>query len=91
MLCFVVAAAVLALVGGINGIDPSALDIINSIPPATADGLEIGAYMGRWFLMYTSVIPLATYLQGGQCITADYYEPQNENGMPTFKILNSLR
>lgn len=63
----------------------------NLIPPKTVDSLEIEAYIGRWYLMYTSLIPLSTYLQNGYCVTGDYYNSGNQNGKVTFDVLNSQR
>lgn len=83
---FLFQANVAVDVPGVPGVpDP------NFIPPRTVDSLNVDAYLGRWFLMYSSLIPTATYLQGGYCILADYSDLSTAQGKISFNILNSLR
>jgi hypothetical protein len=63
----------------------------NFVPPRTVRTLNAEAYVGRWFLMYSSLIPTATYLQGGFCAIADYTDLSTANGKISFNIVNSLR
>lgn len=63
----------------------------NIIPPKTVDALEPGAYMGRWYLMYTSLLPLSTYAKEAYCATADYLNPISKDGKITFDIQNAFR
>jgi hypothetical protein len=63
----------------------------NFIPPRTVDSLNADAYLGRWFLMYSSLIPKATYLHGGYCAVADYADLTMEQGKISFSVLNSMR
>ncbi len=43
-----------------------------TIPPSTVDSLQIDAFMGRWFQMYTSLIPTKTFEKDLLCCVADF-------------------
>lgn len=62
-----------------------------SIPPSTVTQLNPDAYMGRWYLMYSSLIPKSTFLYDGYCVTGDYYGLQVEGSRTTFQATNSMR
>ncbi len=51
---------------------------IPSIPmlagPKAVDSLVISGLTGRWFQMYTSLIPSTTFEKDGVCIVADVFE-----------------
>jgi len=59
------------------------------IPPKTVSEFELRAYMGRWYQVYTSLIPSLTYEKEGFCITADYSRPIAMQHRASFDILNS--
>jgi hypothetical protein len=63
----------------------------NLLPPSTVDSLETAAYKGRWFVMYSSLIPTTTYLQGGFCVLADHTYFKTEDGKSTYNVLYSSR
>jgi hypothetical protein len=88
ILCVVLVGTAAA---NVSGVDYDPPDIGNLIPPKTVDSVDVTAFMGRWYLMYTSLIPVATYLQGGLCLTADYFGQDRELGKPTFRVVNSMR
>jgi hypothetical protein len=39
---------------------------------STVQNLDLTAYLGRWFMMYTSQVPLNTYLKGATCVIEDH-------------------
>lgn len=63
----------------------------HTIPPRTVESLDLEAYMGRWYIMYTSVIPLSAWLQGGVCVTADYFGLTAADGKKTYQFVHSFR
>jgi hypothetical protein len=38
----------------------------------TVQDLDLSAYLGRWFMMYSSQVPLNTYLKGANCVVDDH-------------------
>ncbi len=44
-----------------------------SIPPDTIDSINVPSYLGRWYQLYASQIPNATFEKNGYCVTADYF------------------
>jgi len=47
-------------------------DVSYDIPPATVTEINLDAYLGRWYQMYSSFLPNQTFEKDGYCITADY-------------------
>jgi hypothetical protein len=39
---------------------------------STVQNLDLDAYLGRWYMMYTSQVPLNTYLKGATCVVEDH-------------------
>ena len=67
------------------------LSFANIIPPETVNSLDPHALMGRWYLMYSSLIPVTTYLNNGYCATADYHQLSVQQDKIMFRLLNSQR
>jgi hypothetical protein len=63
----------------------------NIVPPRTVDSLENSAYKGRWFVMYSSLVPTTTYLQGGFCVLADHFLFKSEDGKASYNVRYSWR
>lgn len=61
------------------------------IPPKTVDSLDLAAYQGRWFIMYSSLIPTSTFLQGGLCAISDYGNCSTVDGKTSFTFVSSFR
>ena len=59
------------------------------IPPKTVSEFDLHAYMGRWYQVYSSLIPSLTYEKEGVCIVADYSRPITREHHATFEIVNS--
>eukprot|EP01031_Cornospumella_fuschlensis_P025338 gene25338-30597_t len=68
MIAAAVFASILLVVARMN----SAQDL--TVPPMTVDQLNVDQYLGRWYQMYSSLIPNSTFEKYGYCITADYYK-----------------
>ena len=41
-------------------------------PPPTVRSLDIDAFMGRWFQMYTSYLPATTFEKNQYCVVNEY-------------------
>lgn len=78
-----------ALVGGLRFLSQALVFTAFDIPPATVTSLNASAYIGRWYQMYTSLIPTTTFEKDAYCVTADYYDPSVTSEKITFKITNS--
>lgn len=62
-----------------------------NINPDTVSELDVNAYMGRWYEMYSSIIPKLTFEKDGFCVTADYFKPfLSSTGVLQFEVVNSL-
>ena len=59
------------------------------IPPKTVTEFNLHAYTGRWYQVYTSLIPSLTYEKDTFCIVADYSRPITMKHHASFDILNS--
>ncbi len=59
------------------------------VPPPTVDTLNTTAYLGRWYQMYASLIPNATFEHNASCVSADYYLSEKENAV--FALTNAQR
>lgn len=59
------------------------------IPPDTVPSLNTTAYLGRWFQMYTSLIPNVTFERNSYCVTADYLSTTEPDA--AFAVINSER
>lgn len=59
------------------------------IPPETVSQFDPTAYMGRWYQVYTSLVPRLTYEKNGVCVVADYLNPVVTDSSARFDILNS--
>ena len=81
----------IALVTGLRFLAHALVFTAFDIPPATVSSLNASAYMGRWYQMYTSLIPTTTFEKNGFCVTADYFDPSVTFDKITFKITNSER
>ncbi len=62
-----------------------------NVPPETVSTFNASAYKGRWFQMYTSLVPTLTYEKDGFCVYADYSEPYVTSNRTSFAITNSLK
>jgi hypothetical protein len=60
-----------------------------AVLPHTVESFDKDAYMGRWYQMYTSLIPNQTFQRDGYCITADHHTCPEHNH--AFMLINSLR
>eukprot|EP01031_Cornospumella_fuschlensis_P033835 gene33835-40938_t len=60
-----------------------------NVPPMTVDQLNVDQYLGRWYQMYSSLIPNSTFEKYGYCITADYYKTDITGAV--FGITNAQR
>ncbi len=61
-------ALLISLVAGLCGGQK-----LTPIPIETVDELQLSSYVGRWYQMYSSLIPDITFEKKGYCITADYF------------------
>lgn len=61
------------------------------IPPRTVSSLQPTAYLGRWYQMYTSLIPTLTYEKDGYCVVADYSNPNVEGSKVSWDLKNSMK
>ena len=62
-----------------------------TIPPSTVTDFNPNNYMGRWYLMYSSLIPTSSFLYNGYCVTGDYYDFATEGSKAEFHVKNSMR
>lgn len=60
-----------------------------NIPPETVSEFDPTAYMGRWYQMYTSLVPRLTFEKNGVCVVADYLNPVVTDSSARFDIQNS--
>jgi lipocalin len=76
---------------------PSGLIPVPELPgflkPSDVGPIDIDAYMGRWYEMYSSQIPMSTFEKDAYCVTADYtlQEDMDIDKKITFDFLNSMR
>lgn len=61
------------------------------VPPETVEELDLGAFTGRWYQMYASLIPTLTYEKGGYCIYSDYSNASVLGRRAFFDLLNGER
>jgi lipocalin len=80
---------IFALVGVFQFFAQATVFTAFEIPPATVSSLNASTYLGRWYQMYTSLIPTTTFEKDAYCVTADYYDPSITSEKITFKITNS--
>lgn len=62
--------------------------------PTDVGPIDIESYMGRWYEIYSSAIPMSTFEKDGYCVTADYTLKQQDEEDPdkkSFDVLNSMR
>ena len=92
LFAFVVAATVICS-HAFPGMDfPDSLPVELEIPPPTVSELSVSSFLGRWFEMYSSVIPKATFEKGGFCTTADYFNDElTADGEIRFEVTNSQK
>ncbi|KAJ1405084.1 hypothetical protein B484DRAFT_404554, partial [Ochromonadaceae sp. CCMP2298] len=64
-------------------------DLVNLVPPETVDKLIVPSFLGRWYQMYTSLLPVLSFEKDGQCVTADYYDPSVSLKEISFHVVNS--
>lgn len=60
-----------------------------TVPPKTVDSLNTTQYLGRWYQMYSSLVPNSTFERNGSCVFADY-APSKKPGV-AFQLTNSQR
>lgn len=61
------------------------------IPPQTVSALDPAAYMGRWYQVFTSLIPTLTYEKDGYCLVGDYANAKVEGTKVSFDVTNSMK
>jgi lipocalin len=62
--------------------------------PTDVGPIDIDAYMGRWYEMYTSLISLSTWEKNEYCVTADYTllpRDKMDKDKITFQVVNFMR
>lgn len=57
------------------------------VPPSTVESLNTSRYLGRWYQVYSSLIPNITFEKNLVCVVADYY-PTDKDGA-AFGLTNS--
>lgn len=60
-----------------------------TVPPATVDSLNTSLYLGRWYQMYSSLVPNSTYERNGSCVFADYAASKKPG--VAFQLTNAQR
>lgn len=64
-------------------------NVLTQIPPATVEELDLNAYLGQWFQVYTSLLPQETFEKNGYCITAEYSPLPTDGDIISFKVVNT--
>jgi len=59
------------------------------VPPDTVSDFDPNAYAGRWYQMYTSLIPRLTYEKKAFCVVADYSNVTVSENRATFDFVHS--
>lgn len=60
-----------------------------TVPPNTVDSLNTTLFLGRWYQMYSSLVPNTTFERNGSCVFADL-APSKKPGV-AFQLTNSQR
>ena len=60
-----------------------------AIPPETVKELNVQQYLGKWYEVYSSFYPKATFERDGYCVTANYSPLTIDGDKVSFAVLNS--
>ena len=60
-----------------------------AIPPETVKELNVQQYLGKWYEVYSSFYPKATFERDGYCVTAKYSPLTIDGDKVSFAVLNS--
>ena len=61
----------------------------DAIPPETVKELNVLQYLGKWYEVFSSFYPKATFERDGYCVTANYSPLTIDGDKVSFAVLNS--